>query len=361
MSGGPYGRGKAPERACMPISGWPNEDRQFWQAACAPSHLLDENVGSRSDRRPISNRKTEKGYGRWLTFLSITEPTCLAESPAARITPGRLKAFVTHLESLKNGTATILARLQELGEAAKVMAPDFNWSFINEIASRIRARHVPVRDKINLQLSEKLVRLGFDLMKEAERATGWSAAILYRDGLMIALLALVPLRRRNVEGLTIGKNLIEINGIWLVSFDIDETKTHAPFEMDLPEVLIEPLRTYLHVHRPVLASRQGRWSKPANDALWISKDGSPLTQMAIYDRIRARTEEAFGTALNPHLFRDGAATTMAIADPQHVRVAAPILGHRTFSTTERYYVQAKGLEAQRAYIEAVFGKRGKTK
>ena len=83
-----------------------------------------------------------------------------------------------------------------------------------------------------------------------------------------------------------------------------------------------------------------------------------MTQMAIYDRIRARTQEAFGAPVNPHLFRDSAATTMAIADPQHVRAAAPLLGHRTFSTTERYYVQAMGLKAHRAYISTVFGRRG---
>jgi Recombinase len=32
--------------------------------------------------------------------------------------------------------------------------------------------------------------------------------------------------------------------------------------------------------------------------------------------------------MNPHLFRDAAATTMAIADP---RLATPLLGHRTFT------------------------------
>ena len=60
-----------------------------------------------------------------------------------------------------------------------------------------------------------------------------------------------------------------------------------------------------------------------------------MTQMAIYDRIRARTKEQFGVAINPHLFRDAAATTMAIADPANVRLAAPLLGHRTFTTTEK--------------------------
>ena len=78
-----------------------------------------------------------------------------------------------------------------------------------------------------------------------------------------------------------------------------------------------------------------------------------MTQMAIYDRVRARTKEHFGVAINPHLFRDAAATTMAIADPANVRLAAPLLGHRTFATTEKYYRQARAQEAHRAFVEAL--------
>ena len=48
MSGGPYGRGKAPERVCLPLSQWPEEDRRLWQAACAPSDPLDDEAGARS-------------------------------------------------------------------------------------------------------------------------------------------------------------------------------------------------------------------------------------------------------------------------------------------------------------------------
>jgi integrase len=98
----------------------------------------------------------------------------------------------------------------------------------------------------------------------------------------------------------------------------------------------------------------GRWSKSVDNFLWVSSDGSPMTQISIYDRIRKHTAEAFGVAINPHLFRDAAATTLAIADPEHVRVAAPLLGHRTFTTTERHYQQAKTLEAHRAYVDVLF-------
>jgi hypothetical protein len=32
-----------------------------------------------------------------------------------------------------------------------------------------------------------------------------------------------------------------------------------------------------------------------------------------------------------------------------------LLGHRTFTTTERHYQQAKSFEAHRQYIAAIFG------
>ncbi len=78
-----------------------------------------------------------------------------------------------------------------------------------------------------------------------------------------------------------------------------------------------------------------------------------MTEIAIYDTIRKRTKAAFGTAINPHLFRDEAATALAIHDPAHVRSAAPLLGHRRLSTTERYYQQAQSLEAQREFAKLV--------
>jgi integrase len=357
MSGGPYGRGKAPERACMPLHDWPEADRRLWQDACAPAELLNEELGARSNHAAISNRKAEKGYGRWMTYVQREHPSCWIDSPADRITWPRLKLYIKHLASLQNSTATILARLQEVGEAAKVMGPDRDWSFINNIASKIRARHRPARDKRNLKLSDVLLDLGLALIEKAKTAEGIAAAVLHRDGLVVAFLALAPLRRRNLAGLRLGQNLVELNGSWLISLQAMETKTHAPLEFDFPDLLAEPLATYLEVHRPFLAALQGRWTKPIGDALWVSKDGSPMTEMALYDRIRLRTKEAFGTAVNPHLFRDAAATTMSIADPEHVRVAAPLLGHRGFATTERHYQQAKGYEAHRAYVTTLRGLR----
>src|SRR5262249_21782265 len=99
-------------------------------------------------------------------------------------------------------------------------------------------------------------------------ATGLATPVLHRDGLMIALLALVPLRRRNFVGLRLDWNVVEINGTWLIRLDASETKTHAPLEMLWPDELLGPLNTYLNVHRPRLSAMNGRWAKPVENALW---------------------------------------------------------------------------------------------
>jgi integrase/recombinase XerD len=353
MSGGPYGRGKAPERQCLPLERWPDHDRMLWQAACAPGSILDENLGERSARAKITNIKDQKGYGRWLTYLRFAEVACLSDAPADRITLERVKRYVQSLRALGNSAATLLARMQELGSVAKIMGPDRSWSFINRLSAKVRAGHRPVRDKLALRPANELVDLGFVLMGSAENLSPLDRAIAYRDGLIIAFLAHVPLRRRNLADLRLGQSLVHGPGGWLVVFEENQTKTHAVYETRLPAALVASLGVYLERYRPVLAARTGRWTCDLDDALWVSRDGSPMTQMAIYDRIRARTAAAFGKALNPHLFRDAAATTMAVNDPEHVRIAAPLLGHRSFSTTEKYYQQATGLQAQRTFIDVI--------
>ena len=74
MSGGPYGRAKAPERTCLKLKDWPPEDRRPWQAACTPTDPLSDDEGARANHSVMSNRKAERGYGRWLTFLQNIDP-----------------------------------------------------------------------------------------------------------------------------------------------------------------------------------------------------------------------------------------------------------------------------------------------
>lgn len=67
----------------------------------------------------------------------------------------------------------------------------------------------------------------------------------------------------------------------------------------------------------------------------------------VFARISIVTERAFGKPINPHLFRDCAVTFVALDDPKHIGIAAPILGHTDPRTTERHYIQAQRIAAGR--------------
>jgi hypothetical protein len=47
----------------------------------------------------------------------------------------------------------------------------------------------------------------------------------------------------------------------------------------------------------------------------------------------------------PHLFRDAAATTIAIDAPRNIADAHLILGHGTPAITEKHYIQARSISA----------------
>ena len=125
----------------------------------------------------------------------------------------------------------------------------------------------PARDKLSrLKQPEELIALGERLMDEAEAATEWSArrrAIRYRDGLLIALRAYRPVRRRNLAMMRLGRHLMKVGGRWRIVFGAEETKTHVPYEAVLPAALGPRLERYLDVHRPVLLRAGRRPAIPA--------------------------------------------------------------------------------------------------
>ena len=338
---------------CLPVEQWPAEDQRRWGLACKPASLFDDEGGELTGMRPATIRKYAKGYGRWLTFLARHDPAALDLGPAERITTPPVKAYHAHLRETGNGTSTQINRLEELAVVGRVMDPEFSDRYIRSAVSVVRSQSVPVRSKAHLRTSDELLGLGLSLMETASDPQNLDHVLAFRDGLIIAFLALHPVRRRNLADFKLERNLIRQPTGFLIAFGGDETKSGAPHEARLADVLVEPMRTYLSVWRPVLAARTGRWTADLDGAVWVSQDGSPMSQEGLSGRIELRTRDAFGQAMNPHLFRDAAATTLAIADPAHVRVAAPVLGHRSFSTTERHYIQAKGLQAQQSLLEVI--------
>jgi integrase len=335
------------ERRCTPVEEWPRQDQQQWRAALQAGDLLEEG-GCRAGHSRFSNRAMAKGYGRWLAWAASKELLDDHVSPGDRITPDRVKTYVADL-ARENASGTVTARLIELKIMAGILDPGRDWSWIYRMGSLIRARHEPARPKRHRLVDiTRLLDLGIDLMAGSEKETTRLRRFkAYRDGLMIALLASRPLRLRNLTGLVLDRTLVRRGGKWWIQIPADETKTKDLIERSWPKMLVPHLESYLVDHRAGIVALRDFNSGALGDALWLSMYGVPMTDNGIYTRIVVRTREGLGHPINPHLFRDCAVTSVAIGDPAHVGIAAHLLGHRTRSTTEHYYNQARSIEASR--------------
>ena len=345
------------ERRCRPLDQWPQWDRRQWQSALQAGDPLEPG-GCRAERSPFSNRAMEKGYGRWLAWLDSRGLLDAQIAPGDRITSDRVRAYVDHLEA-ENASGTVIARIIELKIMAAVMDPGRDWSWIYRFASSMRVRHKPARPKRHrLVHIERLLNLGLDLMEKANNETTTLRRYkTYRDGLMIGLLASRQLRLHNLAGLTLDRTLVRRSDGWWIQIPATETKTKDPIEKRWPEILVPYLQTYLADHRAGIAVLRGPGMGASSDGLWLSMYGPPMTDNGIYSRIVARTSEGLGQTINPHLFRDCAVTSLAIDDPAHIGIASRLLGHRSGSTTERYYNQARGVEASRLMQKSLLARR----
>jgi integrase/recombinase XerD len=346
---------KAPGN-CLALDAWPAADREFWARACKSGSVLK--VGGRaSNWKPRTVKNVELAYGEWLKWLSDTDEHLLGEAPLLRVTRDRVQDYMDGLPKTLS-PSSVQMRLQRLGQimAAFSESKDFSWLFL--AANRLKP--VSVRNKrAKMQPIYRLAELGFDLMREAEsRQPSWhnSPAVQYRDGLIIALLAYWPIRLGNLAAITIGQHLVRRGEGFRLAFSAEETKQGCEIDFDVPPTLAAAFTEYLETYRPALMAR-GTHHSTAAEALWVSRDGGPMSSMGIAQAIEKRTEIAFGTAVNPHLFRDCAATTIAIDDPARAHVIAPLLGHSSMITSELHYNQAGSIEAGKQYQDVLDARR----
>ncbi|MDB5413675.1 MAG: hypothetical protein JWR10_2010 [Rubritepida sp.] len=304
----------------------------------------------------------QNNYGRWLGFLMAQSWLTAGEDPAGRITTEHVRAYVAHLQ-LGLASVSVENNVAKLIMAAKALFPVTDWKWLRNARARLKHAAVPVRTKADRVVpSWELVQLGYDLMTRAEAMADEPAAAanLYRDGLMIALLAERPFRRRNFLMMEIGQHLTRGRGSWHINFATTDTKTHRAIDRTFPQELVPALERYLACYRPrliaIVSAMISADHDQAKTRLWISSRGNPLSKGAFRGAINGHTDECFGHPVNPQLFRDCAVTSVAEGDPEHIRMGMHLLRHANFTTTERYYIVARN-EVGQKHLQAIIDKR----
>lgn len=335
-------------RLHLPFSQWPLVDKLLWQQAMT-EHEDPFNDAAGAHLAESSRRQYLYGWRRFLGFLTLVEPAALEIAPADRLTKECVKRFVCHLKE-SNTPHSVAIQVDALYKAARIMMPQLNLGWLKTIKARLYVTAPAQGATGPVITSLQLLELGQQLMDETiPRSDGpmrLADAVQYRDGLMIALLAFIPLRRKNLAALEIDHHLVRVEDEWLVIISAEETKTGAANEFFIPEILGPYLATYLNIVRPRILKRNSM-------ALWVSPKGGALSYSAIWPIITRHAKNRLGIHISPHDVRDAAATMWAIAAPDKIGISRDLLSHSDLRTTIKHYNRAKSIEASRAHARFI--------
>ena len=116
---------------------------------------------------------------------------------------------------------------------------------------------------------------------KTDNLTSLGRALLYRDGLVVALLAANPLRRANIAALEIGKTLVKDGTTWSLEIPAEQTKERRLHFAVLPDWSVFCIDRYVHYYRPLFPERRDDRSAlawPKRSAAWRERAIRPRPQ-----------------------------------------------------------------------------------
>ncbi|MEW9837521.1 tyrosine-type recombinase/integrase [Mesorhizobium marinum] len=320
-----------------------------FEAARQPRDIFDEDDAAHGNWSAGTWRQVETAYRRWLGFLQSEHPEELLLLPEARITPERVRGFVEHL-ALSIRDTSIVINLDGLLMAARFLAPAVDYRWLASVKRRVNARARPIERLSKLRMSWETFKLGQSLMDRAMQAHPRDHLLnelQFRDGLILALLSLWPIRRRSIAALSLTKHVVRAGETLSINLFEEDTKSGRPDSFTVPSKLAPYLLHYLNCVRPRLTRMS-----PV-DALWVSQRGKGLTPDAVYQVVRRLTHQAFGEPMALHDFRRAAATSLALEAPDKIGLATGVLQHANPDTTGRHYNLAGSTQASRRFNQAI--------
>src|SRR5262245_60162578 len=235
----------------LPLMEWPEADRLAWEAACRPAKRLVRG-GAAGHLALVTQADLANRYGLYLDFLNRTGRLNPGADAGAQVTPEAITPFIAELQS-RLSSVTLSRTIYKVRRAAECIAPQLDFAWLAEIGKDLVPLERPKDDVSRDVTPERLVEAGLALNCEAEADTDRSSlarALLVRNGLMVALLALCPIRLKNFASLGIGQTFLRQQGGWWII--LEDTKSGRPDHRPVDSLLASYIEAYLNVHRPVL-------------------------------------------------------------------------------------------------------------
>jgi integrase/recombinase XerD len=327
-------------RCALPFEQWPAIDRDLCNMAFTPAGLFEEG-GTGAQLRDVSKKGLIGAYGRWLRFLSLSDPNALRLPPERRVTEKRLRAWLEVLERL--APLSIWSYMHDLRQALAYMCLNAEFPLLRLVSNRLRrVAHPLVSPDLKARDTRVLYPMALAHMERAESEPEYRPLMgssAFRDGFMIALTCVVPLRRRTIHELTINRHIDRREERISINLYEENLKTGPAWSFHIPGTLLPYLELYLDHHRPRLL--QGN----SHDALWITYEGLPLSLNGVGRRFDKATPKIFGERVMTHSFRHSAASTMAEHAPAAIGHIPGLLGHTSAQSHQRYYQKSLSIAA----------------
>jgi integrase len=333
----------------LPISEWPLLDREAWARANDGDEFSAGGIAA--EWSPRSHKCALWAYGCYLGFLQRNDRLHSVIRVGHRLLTDDLRAFGYELSS-RLAPLTVRWIFASLSMAIRAMDPSADRTLLIRIVSRLSLRAKSVRDiGGNLLPPKQLVAIGQSLMDQAENSparSGWRRASLYRDGLLMNFLALCPLRPGAVSELQIGEHVMIDGTSVTVHLPPADRKKRRPENVPLTAELARRMLRYITHYRPMLPVPDRKHAH----ALWISRNGQPLSCDAISKRVKERIGRRTGKRFTAHMFRHASATFIVDAAPERAPMIVGVLGHSGFRTAQRHYIKGQQHTAMRTYQKA---------
>src|SRR5262249_48751116 len=145
----------------------------------------------------------------------------------------------------------------------------------------------------------------------------------------------------------IGKQLVKSGALWALDIGAEDVKNRQALDFSISAELSARIDLYLEKFRKRIPGANN------HNGVWASNKGRPMDDGSIYDMVRRRTRQQFGFPVNLHRFRHAAVTFWSIQDPKNVRGGKDLLGHASFTPTEKHYLMAQSRVAGRRFAKIV--------
>jgi integrase len=245
---------------------------------------------------------------------------------------------------------------QFLCYGAQIVGPSMDWEWLKKVFTRLKAQagkrksaHIPFNGHQLLSLGLKVMDGAVTELVSGKRV-GESVppnriAIDHRDGLLLAILAIFPLRRANIASLVIGESLIKVGDLWQIRVSGESVKNQESLDATLPERIGERIDEHLEYFRPMI------FGSSRHKGLWASVKGQPAGGDALYNAFTSRIHNMTGHQIRLHDVRAIAVTTWTLEDPKGSSAARDLLGNRDPRIIQDYYNKARAVQASRLMAE----------